>query len=306
MAQQYVIADRMFQSNSGPTYPAHQYLIAGQSAMVDENPDEEGTATYAWGCDSPKDALTSVLGPAGGDLPGPFPCFSYRTIADELDAAHISWHYYAPPLDKIGSIWSAFDAIRPIRYGPDWPNVVTPETRVLDDIRAGQLAGVTWIVPSFKSSDHALLGKDFATREADADTGPQWVSSIVDTLGRSRFWNDSAVLVLWDDWGGWYDHVSPPKLDSMGLGFRVPLLVISPFAKRHYVSHQTHEFGSILKLIEKTFGLATLTDVDARADDLSDCFDFRQTPAHFVPIDSGVDAAYFDRQRPDYLPPDDD
>ncbi|MDQ2817309.1 MAG: hypothetical protein M3T49_03750 [Candidatus Eremiobacteraeota bacterium] len=306
MATEYVLADRMFQSNSGPTYPAHQYLIAGQSAMVSENPDREGTSTYAWGCDSPADATTLVLGPKGDEVRGPFPCFSYKTIADELDAARVSWRYYAPPFDKIGSIWSAFDAIKSVRYGRDWGNVITPQTRALDDIRAGQLAGVTWIVPSFKSSDHALLGKDFASKEVEADTGPQWVSSIVDAVGSSPFWENTAILVLWDDWGGWYDHVPPPQLDAMGLGFRVPLIVISPFAKRGYISHSMHEFGSVLKFTERTFGLATLTDVDARADDLSDCFDFDQVPRPFAWIDPGVDAAFFDRQTPDYMPADDD
>jgi phospholipase C len=108
--------------------------------------------------------------------------------------------------------------------------------------------------------------------------------------------------VTWDDWGGWYDHVPPPQLDYMGLGERVPLLVVSPFARVGYVSHTQHEFGSILRFIETTYGLPSLGTTDARADDLSDCFNFGQSPTRFTPIPHGAFA-------PDYVgqpAPDDD
>src|SRR6202011_2275552 len=96
------------------------------------------------------------------------------------------------------------------------------------DIPAGQLAAVTWVVPSFANSDHA---------RSMSTTGPQWVGSIVNAVGKSPFWDSTAIFIVWDDWGGWYDHVSPPQLDSLGFGIRVPLIVVSPYAKHGYVSH---------------------------------------------------------------------
>jgi phospholipase C len=94
------------------------------------------------------------------------------------------------------------------------------------------------------------------------------------------------VFVVWDDWGGWYDHVPPQQLDRMGLGFRVPFLVASPWSRHNYVSHVQHEFGSILHFTEANFGLPNLGQTDVRADDLSDCFDYLQSPPPFVKIDA--------------------
>ena len=195
-----------------------------------------------------------------------------------------------------GTFAAAFDAIRHVRFGSDWTSdVITPQTTVLGDIAAGTLADVTWIVPSFPDSDHPL---------AASNRGPSWVSSIVNALGASPFWNSTAVFVVWDDWGGWYDHVAPRQLDAMGLGFRVPLIVVSPYAKHGYVSHVQHEFGSILRFAEETFGLPSLGQADARADDLGDCFDFRQTPQPFARLRTPYAPAEFMRERPTGQAPD--
>jgi len=297
MARTYTFADRMFQSNSGPSYPAHQYLIAGQSALVDENP-RDPTGYQAWGCDSPTSTSTKVLGPNGEDEPGPFPCFNYPTIADLMDQAGVSWRYYAPAIGTSGAIWSAFDAVSHIRGGPDWTkNVLSPETRVLKDIERGSLANVTWVVPSQINSDHPKNG---------GNTGPQWVASIVNAIGTSRFWDSTAIFVTWDDWGGWYDHVAPPARDAMGPGYRVPLIVISPYARLKYVSHVDHEFGSIMKFTEQKMNLPSMGLIDATSDDLADCFDFKQPPTPFKRIPTSLGPAYFLNQRPTYRPPDDD
>ncbi|MBC5805906.1 MAG: hypothetical protein DLM53_03385 [Candidatus Eremiobacter antarcticus] len=291
LAQRYTLADRMFQSNSGPSFPAHQYLIAAQSANADEVP-----SSAPWGCDAPPGTTVSLLGPSGQDIPGPFPCFDYPTLADELDNHGITWRFYAPQLQTMGGIFSAYDAVRHIRFGPDWnANVISPETTVLQDIAAGNLAQVTWIVPGFPNSDHAL---------AASATGPQWVASIVNAIGASPYWNDTAVFITWDDWGGWYDHVAPPQLDPMGLGFRVPLIVVSPYAKHAYVSHVNHEFGSILKFTEATFGLSPLNVSDGRADDFVDCFDFSQAVTPLQAVRTTVRAEDFLRQAPSHQPPD--
>jgi phospholipase C len=297
LAANYVLADRMFQSNTGPSYVAHQYIIAGQSADADELPGGAGF-NEAWGCDSPPGTTVSLVGPNGTDLPGPFPCFDYQTIGDLLDKANVSWKYYAPSLgDDKGSIWSAYDAIRHIRYGPDWSgDVISPETEVLTDIQKRKLAQVSWVMPSWVNSDHPATG---------TDSGPDWVASIVNEIGQSPYWNNTVVFILWDDWGGFYDHVDPPQIDSMGLGFRVPLIVVSPYAKHGYISHQQHEFGSLLNFTEELYRLPSLGTRDAISDDLSDCFDFSQAVWQFTPVKTQHTPQFF-KNQPRSGPPDTD
>lgn len=300
LAQRYTLGDRMFQSNSGPSFVAHQYMIAGQSANSDENPDG-----MPWGCDAPSNERVALIGPNGTNLPGVYPCFDYQTMADLLDAKGISWRYYAPSAtatnDGIavfnsGFVWSAFQAIRHIRFGTDWTtNVISPNTQVLTDIANGQLAQVTWIVPAGRYSDHAGMG-------ASAD-GPDWVASITNAIGASQYWDSTTIFISWDDWGGWYDHVNPPQVDAMGLGFRVPLIVVSPYARAGYVSHVTHEFSGFLKYTEEVFNLPSLGTRDVKADDLGDCFDYTQTPQPYQQIQLSKGADYFihnvDRSAPD-------
>jgi phospholipase C len=307
-AHDFTLADRMFASVGGPSFPAHQYLIAGMSGRAIDNPTRTANNVFWWGCDSPPDVTVREIGSDGrADGAAVFPCFDYRTLADVMDEHQVSWRSYAPVANDLGSIWSAFDAIHHIRYGPDWnANVVTPQTRVLTDIASGALPSMSWVTPDFRSSDHEAYGIG-GQREAERmDLGPQWVATVVNAIGRSRYWDDTVVIVVWDDWGGWYDHVRPPHLDAMGLGIRVPMIVISPYAKHGYVSHVQHEFGSILKLAEEVFGLPTLGATDARADDLSDCFDFTQPPRPYVPIATAVSAADFIAMPPSNIPPDDD
>ncbi|GGA69586.1 hypothetical protein GCM10011507_21390 [Edaphobacter acidisoli] len=291
LAAQYTIGDRMFQSNTGPSFVAHQYMIAGQSGNADENPSGS-----TWGCDAASDSRVALIGPNGTDLPGVYPCFDYPTMADLLDAHHISWRYYAPGSTDGFFIISAFQAIRHIRYGKDWVGkVISPETEALKDIQKGELAQVTWIVPSWAHSDHPGSG----------DEGPDWVLSIVNAIGQSKFWNSTAIFISWDDWGGWYDHVSPPMIDQMGLGFRVPVIVVSPYALHGYVSHQTHEASGFLTYIEHNFGLPNLGARDAVAKGFTDCFDYTQPPQPYTAVPTHHTAEYLIREKPSG-PPDDD
>jgi phospholipase C len=292
LAKEFTLGDRMFQSNTGPSFVAHQYMIAGQSGGASENP-----TSAPWGCDAPLGTTVPLIGPNGTDLPGVFPCFDYPTMADLLDAKGISWRYYAPgPTTDSFFILSAYQAIRHIRYGADWSSdVVTPETQVLTDIAAGELAQVTWIVPSLNNSDHP---------GAPAQ-GPDWVASIVNAIGASKFWNSTTIFIAWDDWGGFYDHVPPPQTDDMGLGFRVPVIVVGPYAKRGYISHVTHESSGFLRYMEEVFNLPTLGTRDATADDFRDCFDYTQTPAPYKPLTTTHTVAFFLNQKPSGLPDDD-
>lgn len=292
LARTYTVGDRMFQSNTGPSFVAHQYMIAGQSGGASENPNGS-----VWGCGAPKGTTVPLIGPDGTDLPGVYPCFDYKTLADLMDDKGIKWRYYAPAAGGDSFfVLSAYQAIRHIFFGPDWnKKVISPETRVLADIEAGHLAQVTWIVPSFNNSDHP----------GAPAYGPDWVASIVNAIGKSRFWDSTAIFISWDDWGGWYDHVQPPQVDDMGLGFRVPVLVVSPYARRGYVSHVTHEAGGFLRFTEETFALPSLGTRDALSDDFSDCFDLTQAPAAFVPLQTRHTASFFLAQQPSG-PPDDD
>jgi phospholipase C len=290
LAQAYAFGDHMFQPNTGPSFPSHQYLIAGQSANADENPSGR-----PWGCDAPQSVTVSLIGPNGTNLPGVYPCFSYKTIADTLDSKHISWRYYEPAEDANspddGFDFAAFEAVKQIRKGSDWSkDVVSPETKILTDIKNGNLAQVTWVVPGFAFSDHPGYG---ATAE-----GPDWVADIVNTIGASQYWNSTAIFVTWDDFGGWYDHVAPPTVDSMGLGFRVPLIIISPYAKHGYVSKNTHEFAGFLRYIENVFNLPGLGTRDSTTDDFSDCFDYSQSPQPYTQIPVTFTPSFFIHLNP--------
>ena len=303
MAAQYTFADRMFQTNQGPSFPAHQFIISGTSApapasdlFAAENvvlPPNPGTNTAA-GCAGPVGETVAMIDPTGSEATRQFPCFEHPTLVDLLDSHGISWRYYAP---SAGSIWTGPNAIQHLRFGPDWQNVIIPQTNVLTDIAGGRLAQVTWVIPDGRASDHPL---------STDGSGPSWVASIVNAIGNSSYWSSTAIFITWDDWGGWYDHVAPTIHNSYEYGFRVPLIVVSPYAKRGYVSHVTHDFGSLLHFTETTFKLPSLGYADSLADDLSDCFDFSQTAAPFQPFAAKFDAGYFlsDKRAP--LDPDDD
>jgi phospholipase C len=284
MARQYVLGDRMFQSNTGPSFVAHQYMIAAQSANVAENPNGS-----VWGCDADPSETAALVGPNGTDLPGVYPCFDYLTAADLLDQKGVTWRYYAPGDGDSYFLLSAYQAVRHIRFGQDWnDNVISPQNRVLTDIANGELAQVTWIVPDLAHSDHPGSG---------SSEGPDWVASIVNAIGNSAFWNSTVIFISWDDWGGWYDHVDPPKVDAMGPGFRVPLLIVSPYAKHGYITHVNHEASGFIAFIEHNFDLGTLGARDAGSDAFEDCLDYTQTPSSFKPIPTRVTADRLVREK---------
>ncbi|MFZ0685802.1 MAG: alkaline phosphatase family protein [Terriglobales bacterium] len=352
MAATYTFGDRMFQTNQGPSFPAHQYILSGTSAVcvpgasdcpagatstfsVADNPNanQRPNGTSFAGCLAPLGSQingidTSQLSPetqevvltqaeSGGVLTGL--CYEHPTLTDLLDSAGLSWKYYAP---MAGSIWTAPDAIQHMcepfsqdgKYddtvcnGTDWtaanPNVFIEgsSAQILADIANSQLADVSWVIPSGNNSDHA---------DNPVDDGPSWVAAIVNAIGGSPYWQDTAIIVAWDDFGGWYDHVPPPSIrDSYEVGFRVPLIVISPYAKPAYVSHVVHDFGSILKFTETMFSLGEIDPAvgyaDSKSDDLSDCFSFTQTPLKFTPIEAPVKAEHFLHDTSPPTPPDND
>jgi phospholipase C len=317
LAEQYTFGDRMFQTNEGPSFPAHQFIISGTSApttasnlFAAENPNLSPA-----GCIAALTNRVKMIDPTGSEAtPAPqYPCFDHPTLTDLLNTKGVTWRYYAP---SAGSIWTGPDAIQHICQqqtvnsqltctGPDWTsNVIIPQSQVLVDIDNGQLAQVSWVIPNGLSSDHAL---------SNDGSGPSWVSAIVNAIGSSPYWANTAIIITWDDWGGWYDHVAPKVINdgvSWGsgyvYGFRVPLIVVSPYAKTAYISHTTHDFGSILKFIETTYNLPSLGYADGPADDLSDCFNLTHTPVTFHAIPAALKAAFFINDKRPPTDPDDD
>jgi phospholipase C len=302
IAGQYAFADDMFQSNQGPTFPAHQYLISGTSTIsqgstfvVDNNPGDL-SVTKNGGCNSQRGSTVSSIDlKTGGAGPSVYPCFERKTLMDLLNGASYTWRYFqetgGPGLEH------GPDAIKQIFWSPNYNDYVKwPSSKILTTIRDGQLPTVAWVTPSKAASDHPRDNKGL---------GPAWVASIVNAIGESQYWDNTAIFITWDDWGGWFDHVPPHIYNANELGFRVPLIVVSAYTPLGYVSHSQHEFGSILKYIEENFGLHSLGTTDRRSDNLSDFFNYRMVPRIFLPIASSKKASYFIHLKPETTPLDD-
>jgi phospholipase C len=261
-----------------------------------------------------------VVDPQGNEPNTIYPCTDHPALTDQLNGKNLSWRYYTPGPN---SIWTGPNAIAHMCgpnapppngtacVGSDWVNHVVlynsqNPAPILTDIASNQLPAVSWVIPAAKNSDHA--GNQLSLG------GPSWVASIVNAIGNSSYWANTAIIVTWDDWGGWYDHVPPPQVIADGTswgsgyvyGFRVPLIVISPYAKAAHISHVNHDFGSILRFMEENFALSSLGYADARADDLSDCFDFNQSPLVFHTINAPLSMSDFLNDRTPPGDPDDD
>ena len=319
LAEQYTFGDRMFQTNQGPSFPAHQFIISGTSAPTAASTsfamgNVVGGSTFSPdGCIAPPSDYVLMINPVGKTT-RMYPCFEHGTLTDLLEAAGFNWRYYTP---STGGLWTAPNAIEHMCgpnapppnatacTGPDFINNVVPNSKaILQDIANGTLANVSFVMPSGAASDHASVTDG---------SGPSWVASIVNALGASPYWPNTAVIITWDDWGGWYDHVAPQVIDdgvSWGsgyvYGFRVPLIVVSPYAKPGYVSHVTHDFGSILNFIEQVYNLPSLGYADAHADDLSYCFDFSQNLVQFRAIRTPLKAEHFLNDHTPETAPDND
>lgn len=262
LAKRYALADHMFSTERAGSFAASQVLIAGSTALADGK--YVVGVTNAGGCDAPPGTRTILSG--GGH--GPRPCFTWKTMADLLDAKGVSWKYYTLPCSgrdaDFGCFWNAFEAIKRVRYGRDWTrNVSMPSSNIFTDLKHVSFPAVSWVTPTLGNSDDSVSGRK---------SGPAWVTSIVDAVKGSRYWNSTAIVVIWGDWGGYYEDVTPPALDSIGLSMRVPMLVISPDAKSGYISHTDYELASILKFVEQNWGLGTLSNTDERATSIGDMF----------------------------------
>jgi phospholipase C len=247
LASQYVLLDNFFSSVMGPSLPNHLYLIAAQSGGL------TGDSSY---------------GNIGFTSPTVYDnTFHFRSIVDELDAADVSWRYYAGGSAGLNN-WNPLPAFESFQSDPARMSNLAETTQFLHDLNSHSLPRVSWVMPETdSSSEHPPY--DITVGESD-------VVSKVEAVMASEYWPTTAIFVTWDDYGGWYDHVAPPQVDAYGYGFRVPCLVISPYARRGLVDHTQADFTSILRFIETIHSLPPLTARDAAAADLLEAFDFPQ------------------------------
>ena len=277
------------------------------------------------GCTAPSTQRVRLIDPTGSETTHQpiYPCLEHPTLADLLDKANISWKYYVP---SAGSIWTAPTAIKHscvsatvngqlVCTGKQWTNhVVLNPAQILSDVSSCNLPQVSWVIPSAQQSDHARVNNG---------TGPQWVASIVNAIGQNAacaggesYWDDTTILITWDDWGGWSDHVPPFQIGqpngwakSYAYGFRVPLMVVSAYTPAGYVDNSNLDFGSLLRFIEINFGLSTIgPGYYANSYPVQPLQGFfpLSSPQPYRPIPSSATAADFMHLSQPLLGPDDD
>ena len=297
-ADRFVLADRFFTSMYGPTLPEHLYTVAAQAyGIVDNQSTVEHPGYY---CDDPTeytprfpDDLTQmetetimrVQERPMAEQPDLIlqiarywetirTCFDIQVLPDLLESEGISWKYYA----QVNRWQNALQAIKHIRRGPLWRKVRPPE-QFLEDLERGRLPRVSWLVPPSPYNEHPGSSGD-----KSVCAGENWTVQHVNALMESEYWKGLAIVIIWDDFGGFYDHVPPPHYDIMGLGPRTPGLIISPWTRGGdnrdggSIDSTEYEFSSVLAFIEEVFELPAMTDRDRKADPLTGAFDFSSPP----------------------------
>jgi len=325
IAENYGWANYMFQTNQGPSFPAHQFLFGATSAPS-FNADHKGTFAAENvknndtinGCIAPAGSTVALINAKGVENKTIYPCFEHQTLGDLLDTAQVSWRYYTP---GAGDLWSAPDAIQHICKpsngvctGSIWrKHLALNPPDVLTDIKACDLSAVNWVIPSAQYSDHA---------RTNYGGGPAWVSTVINAIGNSTctngdgtsYWDSTAILVTWDDWGGFYDHEPPTFLPypegGYQYGFRVPFLFVSAYTPVGYINNEQQDFGSILRFVEFNFGIpmGELTFADARSTrNLAHFYDLSATPRQFQTIPASLSVrSFLDGKDTKLEPPDDD
>lgn len=289
-ADRFVLADHFFTSMYGPTFPEHLFTVAATANLIVGNKvsragvggycDDEGEHAPRFEDDLTRQQLDRVYfleehitkdARYVDQIKGLWEryrlCFDIQILPDLLEREGVSWKYYA----TLNGWNNALQAIRHVRFGPMWKRVQPPENFVRD-ARTGHLPEVSWIVPPSPYDEHPGSGKS-------ACSGENWTVQQVNAVMRSDDWRSTVIIVVWDDFGGFYDPVAPPHVDIMGLGPRTPALIISPYADQGdnrlggTVDHTTYEFSSVVRFIELLHGLEPMTPRDAAADPLSGALD---------------------------------
>ncbi len=278
-ARRFTLADRFFSGQMGPSFPGHTFLLAAQSGWAEGNPSLSPLRPY-WGCDQPAGTTVPVEDQQTCTVKQVAPCFDIPSVPDVLPPG-VTWKFYGSRYYVLPEIWSMFNAIKPVREGPGWANVVH-FTEFAEDLKNHRLPNVVWLVNEELANEHPRIG--------DVCQGENWTVQQLNLLMQSEEWKSSAVLFTMDDFGGWYDHVPPPRLIGCdpkrpyGLGFRLPLIIMSPWARPGFVFHEQAEQASIARFIETVFQSGvTLSSLDpaaqdGQANDLMNAFDFTQAP----------------------------
>jgi len=260
MAEEYASSDNFWAANLSYSLPNHWDLIAGQSPAISYNSYiKTPTDRYTYRAES--NATTTIQDRLNGSSVS-WDYFDYSLLPENLSFQNLgfgtAYDYWNPMAARAESYSSAFDSH------------FLDRTDLVSDILNGTLPNISWAIPSPQDSDHPGY---------NGSAGEAWVSSLVDTVEASQYWNSTVIFVTWDDYGGFYDHVAPPRLlGGAQLSFRAPVLVISPYAKENYISHVPLDFYSLLRFVEWQFGLGCVTALDCLAPLPLDFFDFNQTP----------------------------
>jgi Phosphoesterase family len=276
LARAFALSDKTFTAGPMPSWGAHLDLVASQmDGFTGDNPTR-GTVPpgQGWGCDSKKDTpwisslgRTPIMVPScvpaqnGGGPYRPSPVKWVPTIMDSLDRAGLTWNFDAGP-GFYG--WAICPTFADCLNGPQHLNVM-PSTHILGVAKAGTLPSVSYVIPPGKTSQH---------NGTSMLVGDNWISKVVSALEAGPEWRSTAVFITYDDCGCFYDHGVPPA----GLGIRVPMVIVSPYARPAFTDSSVATQFSMLAYIEHTFGLAPLSTGDANAYDYNASFNYRQAP----------------------------
>lgn len=258
-ARHFTLDDHFFPTVAGPSYPNHLVTIAGTSDGIVSNP--RGNWHQAWGCGE-RGAMVTALAAGTHDPHSMYPCLHIPTLPGELQQRQITWKYYSP--DAFQSLmWGGIAGI-PDRWDTHFPL----DTQFIHDVHANTLPAVSWLITDEHHNDHPPFS---------ICQGENWVVRQLDALMRSPLWKSTVVFMTWDEFGGFYDHVRPPRINGLSLGPRVPSIVISPYARPHYVDHSTYDFNSILRYVEDKYHLAPLSQYDRQAASIGSDLNFAQS-----------------------------
>ena len=297
-ARRYALGDRMFSSMFGPTIPEHLFTIAAHAKRVVSNriEQDQGDGYY---CDDADEHFRRLrrhpnlirwerrvqIAKIEALMERIRACIDIKTIFPSLEKAGVSWKYYGN--EQFHNVTLAVEEINETARRKN----VVPADRFIEDARSGELPAVSYVLPPKVYNEHPH------SRERSMCVGENWTVQQVNAVMRGPDWERTAIFVTWDDFGGLYDHVRPPQVDDMGLGPRVPLLIISPWVKPGRVIHTTYEFSSFLAFLERLHGLKPLTARDRKANDMFDAFDFSQKPLAPLILETRPEVAGADPPR---------
>jgi phospholipase C len=250
-ARSFVLQDHMFEPNASWSLPAHLYLTSEWSARCSIVGDPMSCSS-----DIELPQLPTDIGP-----PHPPPDYAWTDLTWLLHRSHVSWAYYLkkgkePDCEtgemfclfkdqdtRTPGIWNPLPSFDTVRQNRQLGNI-RPTSDLFAALRANRLPAVSWVIPSGIVSEHPT---------SSIRAGQAYVTGAINAIMRSRAWSSTAIFLTWDDWGGFYDHVRPPVVDGNGYGFRVPGIVISPYARRGFIDHQRLSFDAFAKFIEDDF-----------------------------------------------------